>query len=348
MNENVDPAPVEEDGSEFKVRVVRLGPIVKHPNADTLSYTDIGGPGGYRVILRTGEYVEGQLAVYVPVTAAVPADDPRWSFLVKQGSTKTHVEIEAKRLRQVFSMGILTAADPSWEEGREVATELRITRVEETEHDSPQGGGGDGDFAPDPGVMPVYGVSALRAYPNVLQPGEEVSITEKLHGQNARFCFSGGALHVGSRNRWKDAGGQSVWAQAAQRLGLEERLRGLGVGIYGELYGNVAGMRYDATADQHGLRLFDAINLATREYLDVDDFLAMARGIDLPTVPVLYRGPWNPEILRALADGPSTLAPKHVREGFVVKPVVERRDHCGRCIFKCHGSEFLLKNWAIK
>lgn len=40
--------------SEFHVEVVRVGPVTKHPNADTLSITNIHG--GYPVIMRTGVF----------------------------------------------------------------------------------------------------------------------------------------------------------------------------------------------------------------------------------------------------------------------------------------------------
>ena len=63
--------------SEGAVQVVRIGPVRKHPNADTLSVTDIHG--GYPVIFRTGDYHEGDLAVYVPVDSIVPAADPAGS-----------------------------------------------------------------------------------------------------------------------------------------------------------------------------------------------------------------------------------------------------------------------------
>lgn len=63
--------------SEFQVRVVQLGEIRKHPGADNLSITEIGGAGGYPVILRTGEFQQGDRAVYIPVGALLPADDGR-------------------------------------------------------------------------------------------------------------------------------------------------------------------------------------------------------------------------------------------------------------------------------
>lgn len=336
--------------SEFHIRVVEIGEVTKHDNADSLLLTVIGGVGGYPVLFRNGEYAKGDRAVYVPVGAAVPADDPRWSFLVKPGSTKPYVEIEAKRLRGVFSMGILTAADPAWEVGRNVVNELRIVRVEDLEAgQSSTGGASDGEGVPDPGLMPCYtDIEGLRAHGGVLIDGEEVILTEKCHGMNARFALGDdGALHVGSRTRWVNASGNTAWATTARRIGLAERLaRVPGIGVYGELYGNVNGMRYDATASENKLCLFDAMDLRSRRYLDYDDFVEVAAKMGLPTAPLLYRGPWSND-LRAMADGPSTLNAAHTREGFVVRPARERYSHIGRVVLKYVGERYLTKAWKL-
>lgn len=319
--------------SEFHVRVVEIGAVAKHPNADTLSITYVGGDGGYPVIFRTGEYQEGDRAVYVPVGALVPANDPRWSFL------GTHLEIEAKKLRGVFSMGLLTTAEPWWELGGDVANELGITRAE-----PPEPSIGD---EPDPGLMPIYtDIEGLRAHSGVLVDGEEVVITEKLHGESARYFYYGG-LYCGSRIRWKSGKADpiSAWWKTADQLELEERMsRVPGIGVFGELYGNVTGMQYGKSNGARGLRLFDAMDLASRRYLDFDELVEVAKQLDLPTVPVLYRGPWV-DALRVLADGPSELA-EHVREGIVIKPVKERFDvRVGRVVLKLHGEAYLLGTW---
>lgn len=334
--------------SEFHIRVVQLGPITKHPNADTLSITHVGGDGGYPVILRTGEYQEGARAVYVPVGAAVPASDPRWAFLVKPGSTKPYVEIDAKRLRGVFSMGLLTAADPAWEVGRDVREALGIVRAEDVAGDSDRALG-NGYNEADPGLMPCYtDIEGLRAHSRVLQASEEVVITEKVHGENARYCVGNGRLYCGSRTRWKNPESENGWTATGVELGLQGKLDALGgsVGIYGELYGNVTGMRYDATAAKRGLCLFDAMHINSRTYLDYDAFVDVAQALGIHTAPVLYRGPWH-DGLRALADGASTINPQHVREGIVIRPVRERVAHMGRVILKLHGERYLLKQWKV-
>src|SRR3954447_4225368 len=107
--------------TEFKIEVVRIGHLAKHPNADALSLTRVYD---YPVIVRTGEFAEGDLAVYLPVDSIVPADDARWAFL---GDNR---RIKAKRLRGIFSMGLLTASEPAWALGKDVREALRIAKYE--------------------------------------------------------------------------------------------------------------------------------------------------------------------------------------------------------------------------
>jgi hypothetical protein len=56
--------------SELHAPVVRIGKVGKHPNADTLSITQAGG---FPVIFRTGDFKEGDLAVYVPIDSLLPS-----------------------------------------------------------------------------------------------------------------------------------------------------------------------------------------------------------------------------------------------------------------------------------
>lgn len=318
--------------SEFHVEVVSVGPVTKHPNADSLSITNVHG--GYPVIIRTGEFVEGDRAVYVPVDAIVPSDDPRWEFL------GVNTRIKARRLRGVFSMGLLTKADPSWELGRDVREEMRIRKWEQ---DAPEEGSAD---EADPGTMPVYtDIEGLRRHKRVLIEGEEVVITEKIHGENFRAMHDGERLWVGSRTRVKkrDPKGSNWW-RAALAAGLEDSLRSHpGVVVYGESHGYTGGFPYGQTSRTPTLRVFDALDSRSRVYFDAADLATFAAALSLPTAPVLYRGPWSWDLV-SLADGPSTIDPTHTREGFVVRPIRERVDErVGRVILKMHGEAFLTR-----
>ena len=182
--------------SEFHVEVVRIGPCEKHPNADTLSITQIHG--GYPVCFRTGEYETGDLAVYVPVDAVVPEGDPRWEFL--QGARR----IKAKRLRGIFSMGLLTPVEPGWDEGENVQERLHIEKYEPAVHVQ---AGSSADDEANPIDLPVYtDIEGWRRHKYAILDGEEVTITEKIHGETFRAMHEGSRLWIGSRTRVKALG----------------------------------------------------------------------------------------------------------------------------------------------
>jgi len=63
-------------------------------------------------------------------------------------------------------------------------------------------------------------------------------------------------------------------------------------------------------------------------------------------VPILYRGPFDLEKILSLVDGPSMVhGAKHMREGIVIRPVVEREArNLGRVQLKIVSNKFLEKD----
>jgi RNA ligase (TIGR02306 family) len=318
--------------SEWHVHVVQIGPIEKHPNADSLGVTRVYD---YPCIVRLGEFSEGERVVYIPVDSVVPADDPRWAFL------DGHLRIRAKKLRGIYSQGLLTKADPAWELGQDVHAELRITKYEPPEDMTM---GGENEHCPF--TLPTYtDIEGLRRYPDILQLGEEVVISEKLDGANMRAVWQHDRLWVASHHNVKARSDTNMWWKCAAKNDLEAKLQRVpGVVIYGEVYGHVGGMLYGHGKNALHFAAFDAFDIARGHYLDYDELVDVLARADLPRVPILYRGPWKPE-LRSLAEGESTIdGAKHVREGCVVKPVRERLDdRIGRVILKLVGEQFLLR-----
>lgn len=318
--------------SEWKVQVVRVRKLEKHPNADRLLMTKVFD---YPVLTAVGEFQEGDLAVYCPVDSVVPADDPRWAFL------KGHHRIKAKRLRGVFSMGLLTKAEHGMVEGEIVAERLRITKYEPPE---PMTMGGDNEKCPFD--FPVYtDIEGLRRWPDVLKEGEEVQLTEKIHGANARYVWHLDRLWSGSHTGVKKPDPNNLWWKAAYEAALEEVLKkASGIAFYGEVYGQVQDLKYGHTrGGSASLLFFDALELRTRRYLDVDEFERLAQELGLRVVPRLYRGPWSMS-LAEMAEGKTLISNDHVREGFVVRPVRERFDErIQRVILKRHGEGYLTR-----
>lgn len=360
--------------SEFLVEVVRLDQIEKHPNADTLSIATVNG---YPVIFKTGDFEPGDLAVYVPVDALVPTSRPEFSFL-KKGDAERH-RIKAVRLRGVFSMGLLVPwYGGPFAEGDDVQEALQIEKwVPPSERTLEQTKAAGATKAQrDPGFMPVYGLDAFRRYSRALQPGEEVVITEKIHGCNARYAYRNGRLHVGSHRTYRGATPSpikdwlnraylkiltvlginhrahlfavagDVWWSTAQQYDLSNKLRNHpNLVVYGEIYGEgVQDLKYDSPSGRR-FRVFDILDIEAGKYYPHDQLVDFCALVELPMVPVLYRGPWRPELVE-LAEGPSTLA-NHLREGFVVKPVNERFDvRVGRVALKLVSESYLLRKEA--
>lgn len=324
--------------SEFHVEVVQIGPVEKHPNADALSITSIHG--GYPVIFRTGDYAEGDLAVYVPVDSVVPATE-QWAFL------GTHRRIKAKKLRGVFSMGLLAKQPEGTALGNDVAERMGITRWELVEPAERAKLGGQNEVQPSGWTFPKYtDIEPLRRYHSVFEEGEEVVFTEKIHGANGRYCYGDGELWVGSHNFLKRRDSSVVWWQLAEELELERKLSAPEmdrIAVFGEVYGRgVQDLQY--ATERPRFIVFDMLDTRTGRYLDHDETLERAAKLGLTTVPELYRGPWSKDLM-SHTEGLTVLGEgKHVREGFVAKPVKERwHSHVGRVIFKAIGEGYHLR-----
>lgn len=335
--------------SEFHVEVVRVGEIKPHPNADRLGITRVRD---YPVIVALGEFQASDTAVYVPVDALVPADAPRWEFLAKGQSAKTYgipgaqlyYRIRAVKLRGTFSMGLLTRAPAGLAIEDDARAALRIEKYEPPEPVSTSG-----EDERDPGFLPHYDVEALRRWPGVLLPGEQVVITEKIHGCCGMWAWHNDRLWVASHTTFKappPEGTQGpVWWRAAVQYDMANRLREVGpYAFYGEVYGPVQDLKYGMDRGALKVAVFDVLNTETRVWLDFEEAFRVAEAAGLPWVPILYTGPWH-EGLREHAEGQTTVAgATHVREGIVIRLLHERyQEDLGRVLLKLHGEGFLTR-----
>lgn len=115
--------------------------------------------------------------------------------------------------------------------------------------------------------------------------------------------------------------------------------------LFGEVFGSKIQDLHDGHKGKFGFRAFDI--LADGKYLDTDVFFALCAQYGLETVPLLYCGAYSLETIRALSEGNTTLADNHIREGVVVKPVVERIDpKIGRTALKYIGDSYLFSKSA--
>ncbi len=329
--------------SEWHPQVVQIGKVGKHPHADKLEITQV--LGNYPCIMAKGQFKPGDLAAYVPVDTMVPVADARFAFLgADLSAEKTHARVKAKKLRGIFSMGLLVPAPEGMQPGADIVEPLGLSKYVAPQERNLMAHGVS-EAGPD---LPVYDLESLRRYPDILQVGELVSLTEKIHGMNARFYHDGTRFWCGSRTQYKRKGFGDAWWKVVEAYQLEEKLAAIpGICVLGEVYGPCQDLHYDSP-DKLKFAAFDALNVNTGLYLHVDEFQHMMEVMRIPTVPELCRGEWWPSMVEH-AEGKSTLpGADHVREGFVVKPLHERwHAACGRVALKMVGEGYQLRKEAI-
>lgn len=313
--------------------IFRIEKLEKHPNADALDITEAFG---CPVICKRGSYKEGDLAAFVPVDMIAP-ETAEFEFL---GSSK---RIKAKKLRGIFSMGLLVKAPQGTNIGDDITDLLGFKKYEPELTISI--GGGNSTPSPRGGDIKYTDIESLRRYKDVLN-SEQVVVTEKLHGANARFCYQNEELIIGSHHRWIFPDEHSEWNKIAVKLDLKEKLKRFSNHIFfGELYGVVQkGFPYGLKSPN--LMFFDIFNIDTGKYLDWNNVVDICQSIELKVVPILYQGEYQGfEQIKRFAEGPSTLDETHIREGFVIRTTTEKWNKMiGRTILKLHGEGYLLGN----
>lgn len=205
-----------------------------------------------------------------------------------------------------------------------------------------------GNNVPGPDAMPpVYDVEAFKNFTEAFIPGEQVVVTEKIHGSNARYTFQNGKMYVGSRKLWKSPKAKCIWRTVLEKHPWIEEWCRLheGYTLFGEVTPTQGNFTYGG---EPRFFVFD-IRTPDGKWLNRNDFLGMmgeATGCGAELAPKLYAGPFDLEKIKSLVDGPSTVfGASNIREGIVIKPVEEREVHnLGRLQLKIVSNFFLLKD----
>lgn len=352
--------------STFEVKVVPFT-LNKHPNADVLSIAQIKG---WQAIVKTSDFENETLGVYVPLDAIAKKEHPLLSFM--EGK-----KVKTIKLRKAISQGILLPFTqvqqyinsthgevfPAVGEGDDLKDLLEITKWEPPFESNLESGSG---FRLPEQMQKYTDIENIKNFPDSIPFGEEVSITEKLHGTSARFGLIDGKFYIGSRNRgirtenFVDAEGKDVefkkstWNHVAEREKLEDKVRKISelfadrnVVLYGEIVGSrIQDLNYGASEPK-----FYAYDLAVMDesqspmYIIPGAFREIMKKFDVDAIPLLKVGLFIQEDYE-LRNGSSTLG-KHCREGIVIEPVISRKEYSlGRVILKLIGEDYLLRKNA--
>lgn len=186
--------------SAFACPVVRVS-IEPHPNADAIELARVGG---YLSIVKKGQFVDGDLAVYIPEQSVLPEwllkEMGFWDDMNGKGklSGAAGNRVRAMKLRGILSQGLLypvskgvafnptyvfVSADQGVEskefmEHEDAAGHLGITKYEPQVPAQMAGKVAGGDLDATIG----YDFENLKKHPTLFDSTDDVVITEKIHG----------------------------------------------------------------------------------------------------------------------------------------------------------------------
>jgi RNA ligase (TIGR02306 family) len=361
--------------------------LSKHPDADSLSIATIKG---WQCVVKTCDFENERFGVYVPIDSVAEKDHPLLGFL--EGK-----KVKTIRLRKAISQGVLLPLgqvlnsypelrelcgpvggfEPEAFLGQDVSDVLKIKKWEEPVKPMTLTGAKTEEESRPPWLEKYTDIENWNNWTRVIEPGEQVVITEKLHGTNAVFALVDGKYYFCSRNRclrhepraikiprfsnkwlkpffWKtkiiQPDTQNVWYKISVKYELESKLRWLAkeynedrVAIFGEIVG-VQDLMYGLKKGELEFYMFDFQVGSKQGYNDHGETEMAASLLGLKMVPILKKGTFELSDLE-LRDGQTTINNSNVREGIVIRPQPERfHNKLGRVILKRVSEKYLLRS----
>lgn len=320
-----------------------IGPI---DGADAIEVATVGG---WKVVVKKGEFTVGDRAVYCEIDSWIPTELA--PFLSKGKEPREFEGVKGERLRTVklrgqLSQGLLLNLDAalpgtnSFQDGDDVSEVLNI-RKWEMPMNAQLAGLVKGTF---PSQIPKTDQERVQNLKKEIAAAEGMmfEVTEKLEGSSMTCYLIDGEFGVCSRNMdLKRDENNAFWATAI-REDVEAKMRDTGpdaqFAIQGELIGpGIQNNIYKLSRTE--FYVFDVYNIQSGEYLTPVFRRALIERMGLNHVPLI-----NPEYpvvasidgLLEAAEGASVLNAKQEREGIVFKQVD------GGMTFKAISNKYLL------
>ena len=334
--------------------------------------------GGWNAITKKGEFKEGDLTIIATTDAVIPeklSESMGITNYLRKGN-----RVRTVKLRGVYSecliiplkylSGNVTMGDYDLiEEGRDIMSFLNITKYEPPVKQIQLASGRKIKWRDNQNFHIYYKFPNLKNVAGMFTEEDEVQITRKIHGTNARYgIVRKGKLSFwdkvkkffrladewidyeyiyGSHNCEKGSDSQGfystdVWRTIAEKYSIKEKLWdyvkiynpkiiGEGFILYGEIYGAGIQKNYE-----YGLKEIEFVGFDIKENgeyqstVRTEDCIAVTLG--LPHVEVLYEGKWNQEIQDSFVFNNFIEGTKVPHEGIVIKHISGDRKKVAKVI----------------
>jgi RNA ligase (TIGR02306 family) len=323
-------------------RIDDINPI---EGADAIEVATVGG---WKVVIKKGEFAVGDLAVYCEIDSWIPIEVA--PFLQKGDRAYEFEGVTGNRLRTVrlrgqISQGLLLpiAVAPGSEVGADVSDILNIKKYE-APVPAQLAGDVNGTF---PGFIPKTDQERIQNLGTELAEWKTKNltweVTEKLDGSSMTVFFRDGEFGVCSRNYdLKRSESNSLWKTALSE-NMEVKMRALGknIAIQGELIGEgIQGNPYKIRGQQ--FYVYDVYDIDAGRYYNANLRQKLVAELGLKHCPVMnaeYRlGNDTIDTLLAQAEAKTVMLDNGPeREGLVFKCIEIEAS------FKAISNKFLLK-----
>jgi RNA ligase (TIGR02306 family) len=316
----------------------RIDRIDGIPGADAI---DVATVGGWKTVVKKGEFSKGELAIFIEIDSWVPKDVAPFLFEGKAYNGVEGARLRTRKMRGQLSQGLLLPiANVSYYEGQDVSEQLGIIHWEKP---IALGLAGmmRGDF---PNCVPKTDQENCQnvVYEIFADLDALYEVTIKLDGASMSVIWEDGNMHVCSRNVDLKLGQRgNAYVDVALRKFAGEDTFG-NIALQGELMGpgiqgNPEGL------SRHEMYVFDIWDIDGQYYWEPECVRGFCRDNSLVHVPVLEEAAslreltlTNVDKLLEFADGPS-MGGNGKREGVVFK----RAD--GKFSFKVVSNLYLLE-----
>jgi RNA ligase (TIGR02306 family) len=351
--------------------VGKIGSVSEIPGADNIELVTVGG---WNAITKKGEYQVGDKVVVATTDAVIPQDLS--DLMGVTNYLRKGQRVRTVKLRGVYSECLLIpfkylapkSLENNVNEGDDMMEILGITKFEPPVKTVQLSVGGRKiKYHQNPNFKVYYKFPNQKNVPDMFSEEDEVVITRKLHGTNARFgivrkkklslwdrvkMFFGNQWVAfeyvyGSHNVEKGSDSQGfydtdVWKTVANQYDIRGKLWDHvketyepsdlteGVVIYGEIYGAGIQKNYEYGLTDVKFAGFDVeVDGVYQPYINETVHFDC---LQLPQVELLYQGNWNKEEQDKFVFNNNIEGTKVPHEGVVVKSITGDRRKVSKVI----------------
>jgi len=365
--------------SELRVEIVTIKEVENHPNADRL---DVCHVEGWTCVTQKDAFKAGQVALYIPIDSVLPEKLEEFIFPPDSKIKLSGHRVRTIKLRGAVSQGLLLHIQPLIDNGfitnkafplhvnKDYAKILGITKYEPPLKISPQSNLKQVKKRfKHPEFSEYTKIENFKWYPDLFTLGDQVVVMEKIHGSNIRvglvpfyentlwkkiksffnlnpsheFVYGSHHVQLQYKKSYNGFYDKNIYMEMVRKYDLENKLLP-GEVAYGEVYG--AGVQknywYGCKENERKLVIFDVKK--DGKYQDFSYVIKFCERVGVPHAPIEFIGTYEgKDQLKQWVEGKSSLHPEQkVREGIVIKPLVENHCYMGRKILKYKSDHFLL------